>query len=225
MADTEIIRKRLEKHILQTNHTFREVSLAIGRKDSYIQQYVKYGFPKRLSEVDRKRVCQYLNIAEKELLDDDLINRGVREPIIVEYKNCIGDSKDYVMIDIYAPRPEVDFYDSVIGRMALNFKEFSALCGANPENLRIIRIDGDYMEPTVPAGSLVLYDSASTVYRGDGIYVVSSDKLIQVKRVQKTYVDTFLLINDNPRYQNVATLNLDVEIYGRAICCLSPKML
>ena len=71
MADLQTIRKRLEKYILDSNHTFREVSLKIGRKDSYIQQYVKYGFPKRLNEVDRKKVCQLLNISEKELIDDE----------------------------------------------------------------------------------------------------------------------------------------------------------
>lgn len=225
MADTETIRKRLEKHILRTNHTFREVSLNIGRKDSYIQQYVKYGFPKRLNEVDRKRVCQFLNIDEKELIDDELINQGVREPVITDHKNCIGDSKDYIMVDIYAPRPNVNFFDSVVGRMALNYKEFASWCGANPQNLRIIRIEGDYMEPVIARGSLVLYDTSSTAYKGDGIYVVHSDNLTQVKRVQKTYVDTYLLINDNPRYQNVACLNLDVEILGRALCCLSPHHL
>ena len=47
MADLNGIRKKLEKKILAGGHTFREVSLKIGRKDSYIQQYIKYGFPKR----------------------------------------------------------------------------------------------------------------------------------------------------------------------------------
>lgn len=225
MADTEIIRKRLEKYILQNNHTFREVSLHIGRKDAYIQQYVKYGFPKRLNEIDRKRVCQFLNIDEKELIDDELINQGVRAPIITNHQNCIGESKDYIMADIYAPRPNVDFFQSVIGRMELNSKEFASWCGASPENLRIIRVDGDYMEPALPSGSLVLYDTSSTGYKSEGIYIVTHNNLTQVKRVQKTFHDAYVLINDNPMYQNIACLDFEVEILGRAICCLTPHLL
>ena len=42
MANLETIRKRLAKLITEKGHTYREVSLKIGRKDSYIQQYIKY---------------------------------------------------------------------------------------------------------------------------------------------------------------------------------------
>ena len=100
MADLQTIRKRLEKYILDSNHTFREVSLKIGRKDSYIQQYVKYGFPKRLNEVDRKKVCQLLNISEKELIDDELLQSGAARPPLFENDDLTGSAADFVAIDI-----------------------------------------------------------------------------------------------------------------------------
>ncbi len=221
MADTEIIRKRLEQHILNSAHTFREVSLHIGRKDSYIQQYVKYGFPKRLSEIDRKKVCRFLNIDEKELIDDELINQFVREPLITNPKACLGKSCDYVMIDIYSPRPKIDFFNTVVGRISLNQKEFGSWCGANPENLRAIRIDGDYMEPTFPNGSLVLYDTTSTTFKTDGLYVIMHNGIAQLKRVQQVYTDMYILMDDNPHYENVEREFLHLEILGRAVTCLS----
>lgn len=224
MADTETVRKRLEKQILKTNHSFREISLKIGRTDAYIQQYIKYGFPKRLSEVDRKRVCEILDMNEKDLIDDELSDKVV-SPLVSNPKSNNTQSQDYIMVDIYSPRPNVDFYDSIIGRVTLNSKEFSGWCGATPKSLRIIRVNGDYMEPALPSGSLILYDSNTNTYRGDGIYVVTTNNITQVKRVQQTHPDTYILINDNKNYQNISCQNPDLEILGRAICCLSSRAL
>ena len=121
MADLQTIRKRLEKYILDSNHTFREVSLKIGRKDSYIQQYVKYGFPKRLNEVDRKKVCQLLNISEKELIDDELLQSGAALPPLFENDDLTGSAADFVAIDICAARPGTELRDNVVGRMAVSY--------------------------------------------------------------------------------------------------------
>ena len=98
MADLTTIRKILEKHILESGHTFREISLKIGRKDSYIQQYVKYGFPKRLNEVDRKRICQVLDIDERQLMDDELLRHGIPETPVMNLANLDGTQADYISI-------------------------------------------------------------------------------------------------------------------------------
>ena len=56
MANLDEIRKIVDDYIGKRGYTYRDISLKIGRKDSYIQQYIKYGFPKRLNEVDRKKI-------------------------------------------------------------------------------------------------------------------------------------------------------------------------
>ena len=162
MADLQTIRKRLEKYILDSNHTFREVSLKIGRKDSYIQQYVKYGFPKRLNEVDRKKVCQLLNISEKELIDDELLQSGAALPPLFENDDLTGSAADFVAIDICAARPGTELRDNVVGRMVLNFAEFGSWCAGNPFSLRFIRLDGDYMERS-PTAALLCSIPASAI--------------------------------------------------------------
>ena len=72
MPSLEDIRTYLKEEIERNGFSFRDISLKIGRKDSYIQQYIKYGFPKRLSEIDRKKIALMLNIDEKELIDEEL---------------------------------------------------------------------------------------------------------------------------------------------------------
>ena len=72
MSDFETIRIKLADIIHKKGYNFRELSLKIGRKDSYIQQYIKYGLPRRLNEIDRKKICHILNINEEDLIDDEL---------------------------------------------------------------------------------------------------------------------------------------------------------
>ncbi len=225
MADLVTIRKRLEKQILSTGHTFREVSLNIGRKDSYIQQYVKYGFPKRLSEIDRKRVCQYLDIEEKELMDDELIRNGTNETSLLNLHELEDKAQDFICIDICDPRPNVALNEHIIGRMAINYKEFYGWCNGNPYNLKIIRYNSDSMEPTILSGSLIIFDSSVLEYAGDGLYIIRYDGQITLKRLQRTGSDNYLLKSENPRYQDIRAPHDEIEILGRAINCLSSRPL
>lgn len=225
MADLEMIRARLEKKITTSGHTFREVSLKIGRKDSYIQQYIKYGFPKRLSEIDRKKICQYLGMEEKELIDDELIKSGAADFPALKMQNIKQNVEDFVLIDIYEPQNFKNLEDGIIGRMAVNYKAFYGWFNGNPYNIRMIRYNSDSMEPMVASGSLVMYDSSQVAYNGDGIYIISYDNQITLKRIQKTSSEGYILKTENPRYQDIRCEPDEIEILGRAINCMHTRPL
>lgn len=225
MSDLIGTRKKLEKKILAGGHTFREVSLKIGRKDSYIQQYIKYGFPKRLNEVDRKKVCQFLELDESELIDDELLKSGVKEVNLINLTEKNVNPADFLRIDIYdmksADKPE----ENVIGQLAINYKEFFGWCNGNPENLKIMRLSGDNMEPTILSGSLIMYDTSALEYSGDGIYIIRYDDRITLKRVQRTSNEQYILKSENPRYQDVRCSLEELNILGRVINVLTSRSL
>ena len=225
MADLNGIRKKLEKKILAGGHTFREVSLKIGRKDSYIQQYIKYGFPKRLNEVDRKKVCQLLELDEAELIDDELLKSGIKDVNLIKLTEKNVNPTDFLRIDIYdmksSERPE----ENVIGQLAINYKEFFGWCNGNPENLKIMRLSGDNMEPTILSGSLIMYDTSVLEYSGDGIYIIRYDDRITLKRVQRTSNEQYILKSENPRYQDVRCSLEELNILGRVINVLTSRSL
>lgn len=226
MADLETVRKRLEKKIISGGHTFREVSLKIGRKDSYIQQYVKYGFPKRLSEVDRKKVCQFLNMNENDLVDDELLESGLSKPELISNKNEPPvPAGDFTAIDIYSPRPETDLYKTLSGRMALKIKDFPEWCGSYAHNLQIIRVNTDSMTPTCASGSLLMCSMDVKEYQGDGIYIVKHGNYVQIKRVQKISADNYLLKADNHHYENITCSTANLEIIGKAISIITSRLL
>lgn len=225
MADLLAIRKRLEKAIISGGHTFREVSLKIGRKDSYIQQYIKYGFPKRLNELDRHKVCQLLNIAEEDLLDDDLKQNGITDTIFFDTERGSDVAKDFSVIDILAPRAESPLNLMTIGKLAINQKEFYGWFNANPLNLKILRQTGDSMEPTIASGSLVIYDTEQKEYTGEGIYLINYDNHLAFKRLQKYSGEAFVIKSENPRYQDIRCAGDEFEILGRAVNALSARSL
>jgi len=225
MADLNGIRKKLEKKILSGGHTFREISLKIGRKDSYIQQYIKYGFPKRLNEVDRKKVCQLLAMDESELIDDELSKSGVKEVNLIKLAEKIANPTDFLRIDIYDMKSSEKYEDTIIGQLAINYKEFFGWCNGNPENLKIMRLSGDNMEPTILSGSLIMYDTSILEYSGDGIYLIRYDDRLTLKRIQRTSNEQYILKSENPRYQDIRCSAEELSILGRAINVLTSRSL
>lgn len=225
MSDLIAIRKKLERKILSGGHTFREISLKIGRKDSYIQQYIKYGFPKRLNEVDRKKVCQLLDIDESELIDDELLKSGVKEINLINLAEQNVNPADFLKIDIYDMKSSNKPEETIIGQLAINYKEFFGWCNGNPENLKIVRLSGDNMEPTILSGSLIMYDTSILEYSGDGIYIIRYDDRVTLKRIQRTSNEQYILKSENPRYQDIRCSLDELNILGRVINVLTSRSL
>lgn len=217
MANLDIIRKRLEKIILNKGYSFREVSLKIGRKDSYVQQYIKYGFPKRLSEIDRKKICQLLEIEEKELIDEDLMQTGTIDDALINSEVLTGSPADFIVIDINAPQTNAPQKMMLIGKMALNYKEFFGWLSGNPYNLKMIRLSGDSMEPVFSAGNLIIYDASVLEFAGEGLYVIRFNQQILLRRLQKNKNGSLTIKAESPRYDNIIVEEKELEILGRAI--------
>lgn len=69
MENTEEIRKKISRLILERGLNYAQVSLAIGKNIAYIQQFIKNGSPRRLGEVERHKLAAILNVDEQELTD------------------------------------------------------------------------------------------------------------------------------------------------------------
>lgn len=86
------------------------------------------------------------------------------------------------------------------------------------QNMSLIKVRGDSMEPTLLDGDLVLVDHgrASIASQG-GIYAIAIDDEIMIKRVQPVFPDKLLVISDNKQYptQEIATEN--VRVNGKVI--------
>lgn len=86
------------------------------------------------------------------------------------------------------------------------------------QNISLIKVQGDSMEPTLLSGDLVMIDHGrSFIASQGGIYAIAIDDEIMIKRVQPVFPDKILVISDNKQYpaQEIAAEN--VRVNGKVI--------
>lgn len=93
-----------------------------------------------------------------------------------------------------------------------------------PDNLAVISVRGDSMEPRLSDGDLILVDQAQ-VEIADGItYVIRLGNDLLVKYVQRISPDAVSLLSENNRYPpreiSLATIGEDTAIIGRVVASM-----
>jgi transcriptional regulator with XRE-family HTH domain len=90
----------------------------------------------------------------------------------------------------------------------------------NPQEVSLIFARGDSMEPTINNGDVLLVCNKEQPIQ-EGIFVIRSDSLLQVKRIQRQTGAMLRITSDNPAYEpftvNLADENLDFKIIGKVI--------
>jgi len=86
-----------------------------------------------------------------------------------------------------------------------------------PQNMSIIKVQGDSMEPTLMSGDLVLVDHSKDATTRGGLFAITIDREILIKRIQPLMGSKLLVISDNEKY---TALEIDAEnilINGKVI--------
>jgi len=72
----------------------------------------------------------------------------------------------------------------------------------NENNLKIIQVQGDSMEPTIKDNAFIVIDTTKTDLIDGGIYAILLDDQILIKRLQKT-PGQIKIISDNKNYETI----------------------
>lgn len=231
MANIEEIRRRIDNLIAEKGFNYRDVSLKIGRKDSYMQQYVKYGYPRRLKEIDRLRLAKLLNIDDTEIMDDEVIASktfgsspekfDLISDIIKASETPEGDliKLDVLSNQFDAQEPE-KFLINTSGKHLISRNILEEITDAKPSNIKIVKITNDSMKPFINPGDTIWFDISYTYPEADGLYLLSAGRELMVKRIQISPLDGTVEINsDNPSYKTYhAPHAQDVKVLGKLIC-------
>lgn len=106
---------------------------------------------------------------------------------------------------------------------ALMFKEdwIRLELGARPQDLCLIRVSGDSMEPTLRAGDVILVDHRACRPDREGIYILRLDEMLLVKRVQALPGGVIKVSSDNAAFDSwtlkLADIDTNVAIIGRVV--------
>lgn len=215
MADTEEIRTKIANLIENAGFSLNEASLKIGQNSAYLQQFTKYGKPRRLSETARQSLAQLLSINETELMDDEQLKKKaliISTPInsisidVLSAKACCGNGTE-------------NFTEQVIGSYSMLPSELHNVTIENPANLKIIQTIGESMMPTIKPNEFVLVDISVKSPSSDGLYVLCVGEDLLVKRIQINPLDNSVkVISDNPAYEALSSPSYkDVRVVGRVI--------
>ena len=93
--------------------------------------------------------------------------------------------------------------------------------GSRPENLCLIKVSGDSMEPTLRAGDVILIDRSAGRPDREGIYVLRLEDALLVKRLQLVPGGSIKVTSDNAAFEpwtiNRSSPPADLTIVGRVI--------
>lgn len=203
-------RARLLELATASGVSLARLSELIGRNQTYLQQFIRKGSPRKLEEGDRRTLARFFGIDEAEL----------------------GAPEDISFAPMPAKRGEwVDVPRLALGASAgpgllpteelpIGAFRFSARWlreqGLDPAMLSAIRVEGDSMEATLRDGDEILVDRTQRPLR-DGIHVVRTDDALLVKRLDLASPGRVALVSDNPAYRTIELAPDEVQVIGRVV--------
>jgi len=215
------VRKRLDELINERGEDYASLSRLIGRNPAYVQQFVKRGVPRRLSEDDRRKLSKHFGVAERVLGGPD-DEPGVRS--LALRGDVAAGGADYVLIpalDIGASAGSGSLTDgeSPIATLAFQSNWVRTIASGRPEALSVIHVEGDSMLPTLADGDHIVVDTDDRERLRDGIYVLRTDDALLVKRLGVNPATRRLSIkSDNPAYPSWDDCDpATVAVIGRVV--------
>jgi phage repressor protein C with HTH and peptisase S24 domain len=181
----------------------------LGRNSAYIQQFVRRGVPRRLSESDRRTLARYFSIPES-MLGGPAMGE---QPI-----GLIPVNRSFVRASAGPGAVPAD--ESSRPYFAFDERWLKSLTGSASGKLSIIRVEGDSMAPTLNAGDDILVDLGDGMERlRDGIYVLRADDVLVVKRLAMHPAGRRVTVqSDNPAYPDWPDCDIDdIHCIGRVI--------
>jgi len=219
--DSIAIRQRLDELIAARGEDYASLSRLIGRNPIYIQQFVKRGVPRRLSEDDRSKLAAHFGIAER-LLGGPSERFG--QAVVSRADAAAVRAGDYILI------PHLDIGASAgpgawpggetpVAVLAFQSSFVRGLASGRPEALSVIRVAGDSMLPTLADGDNILVDTDDRERLRDGIYVLRTDDALLVKRLSVNPATKRLTIrSDNDAYPSWDDCDpAGVAVIGRVV--------
>jgi hypothetical protein len=204
----EDARAALQRLIEERGEDYAGLSRLLGRNPAYVQQYIKRGSPRRLAEDDRRLLARYFGIDER-VLGGPAGERG--RGLLPVPRLGVGAA---------AGAGALDGDERVETHIAFDPAWLRRVARGAPDQLSIIRVEGDSMAPTLGDGDDILVDRGDGPERmRDGVYVLRMEDALVVKRLAlNPAARTLTIRSDNPAYP--AWPDCDpaaVEIVGRVV--------
>lgn len=200
MAETSV-RDTLDSLIRRSGEGYAAISRLLGRNPAYIQQFIKRGVPRHLSEQDRRRIAAHFGVPETLLGAPSPPNPFDEGPAPVAIPVLPADGSEHADVLRLDPGLVARIAPAAAARLAAH----------------VVR--GDAMAPTLTDGDCVLVDMSDRTAPRDGLHLIDSDGGAMVKRLAIHPVTRRLaILSDNAAYPSHTDCPAgSVRILGRVI--------
>ena len=233
--DLDPIRLKVLDLIERTGTDLKKASLACGKNAAYVHQFIYRGTPKVLPEDVREALAKHLRVNDRALRHPEVPQR--KTPTRFENEeddHPEGEARKRPRRSAagFSPISEIDVRASAgPGAFHEGLEEAKTTWlfpddvirhefRARPEDLHIVTIDGDSMEPLLSSGDRIMVDTSRRVPAPPGIFVIWDGIGIVAKRIEHMpHSDpTKIVIKSlNPEYQTYERNAEDVNIIGRVV--------
>ena len=211
----------------------RDTSLACGKNAAYVHQFIYRGTPKILPEDVREALAKHLGVHDRVLRHPEVPQRKAPARYEDEHDEQLDARKPPRRSAVgFSPITEIDMRASAgPGAFHEGLEEAKTTWlfpdevirhefRARPEDLHIVTIDGDSMEPMLSSGDRIMVDTSRRVPAPPGIFVIWDGMGIVAKRIEHVpHSDpTKVIIKSlNPEYQTYERNAEEVNIIGRVV--------
>ena len=222
------VRLRLRDLLRRNGLTLKAASLAIGRNKTYLHQYVDKGIPAVLGYRDSETLGQMLGCDPSELCHEvvpkrrPMKRRPPRMPAALPGAPLVAVPEVTVEVSAGAGAVAEEFV-SETARWHWPENMIRHEAGAEPGNLRILRVRGNSMEPELRDGDRIVVDVSRRLPATGETFVLWDGIGLVVKRVEVVRGDAvddgdpprLRLISANPDYAPYSCLAQDAHILGK----------
>lgn len=204
------------------NNNLSEMARVIGVRESTLRGWVKLGrrpMPDAIQNMAKKLnvEIEWLMTGEKTApKSPEKLDSGIR------LTETSGNQVRIPLVNVYAEAGkgfEVHSED-VVEYLSFPRRFFVNNLNVNPDNMQAITVMGDSMVPKFDHGNIVFLDVLN-IHPSDGIYVVSIDGAILIKKMQILSGKSIKLSSLKPKYEpivvNPDSPDSDFKILGRVI--------
>ena len=221
-------RQNLRHMLWKRGVSLADASLALGRNKTYLQQYLARGMPRVLSHQDSARLGEILDC------DPEILRHAeIPPPKPRKKKNPRTGSRSPAPGMAVIPEMEVEAAAGP-GAIAEEFAQERASWQipesmirheghARPEDLRILMVRGESMEPEMREGDRLLVDTGRRRPDTGELFVLWDGNGLVVKRVEAirgSEPPRLRLLSANPGYEPYTCLVEDAHIVGKVVWTL-----
>lgn len=227
MNKQQQVRDYLESTIKEKGLSLNSLSLKLGKNSTYLFHFIKRHSPKRLDETTRRKLAAILNVPEQELCDFPLPSNIIQDKlstITTLFNFNRSKNVDIIAIDVIdidnAPKGRFDqILQNTIGQHLMGKNILNLYTSSAPENIKIIKISGEAMSPTINHGDIIWLDISHSVPSTDGLYLISTPSDTMIRRIQTNPFDNSIdILADNKLYKSFTIKNLkNLNICGKVI--------